>query len=177
MSNRNKITCVFETCISSMLLYSDINKWSLSQFAKLDKLYNNSASTRLLQRSNNYFIEYSNKIFSNNSYIHLRACNSASSYNFPFPITGSNIPKWDCILNCCSDFPSMNASYLEPSEQMHGFFPASFHKIEFHIFKNISKCSIHGLRPFKYKNTCELCDNILDKYKRGRIMVKKCFSL
>ena len=22
---------------------------------------------------------------------------------------------------------------------------------------------------------CELCDNILDKYKRGRIMVNKCF--
>ena len=36
---------------------------------------------------------------------------------------------------------------------------------------------IHGLRPFKYKNTCELFDNIQDKDKRGRIMTNKCFVL
>ena len=37
------------------------------------------------------------------------------------------------------------------------------------------KCSIHILRPFKYNNTCELCDNILDKYKKRIIMVRKYF--
>ena len=89
----------------------------------------------------------------------------------------SNIPKWDCILNYCSDFPRMNYPYLESSEQLDRFFPAFFHKIKFHIFENISKCSIHGLRPFKYNNTCELCDKIFDKYNKGILMVKKCFVL
>ena len=59
--------------------------------AQLDKLYINSASTRLSQISKNYFIEYNNQIFSNNSHIHLRACDDASSYHRPSPITGSNI--------------------------------------------------------------------------------------
>ena len=45
------------------------------------------------------------------------------------------------------------------------------------MFKNISECSIHRLIPFKYKNKCELCDNIIDKYKTERIMVKKVFVL
>ena len=36
---------------------------------------------------------------------------------------------------------------------------------------------IHGLRPFKCKNMCDLCDNTFDKDKRGIIMVKKCFVL
>ena len=35
---------------------------------------------------------------------------------------------------------------------------------------------MHILRPFKYNNTCELCDNILDKDNKGRLMVKKFFS-
>ena len=48
MSNRNKITCGCKTCISAMLLQSDLNKWRISQLAKLNRLYMNSASTRLL---------------------------------------------------------------------------------------------------------------------------------
>ena len=36
---------------------------------------------------------------------------------------------------------------------------------------------IHGLRTFKYRNICDLFDNVQDKDKRGRIMVKKCFVL
>ena len=36
---------------------------------------------------------------------------------------------------------------------------------------------IHGLRPFKYNNTCELCDNILDKNNKGRLPVNTCFVL
>ena len=57
MINRNKITCGCETCISAMLLQSYINKWRISQLDKYDKLYINSASTRLLKRSKNNSIE------------------------------------------------------------------------------------------------------------------------
>ena len=71
----------------------------------------------------------------------------------------------------------INAPFLESSEQLNSFFPASPHKIKFLIFQNISKCSIHGLRPFKHKNMCKLCDIIPDKDKKGRIMAKKCFVL
>ena len=53
----NKITCWCETCISAMLLQSDLNKWRLLQLAKLDELFINSASTRFLQISKHDFIE------------------------------------------------------------------------------------------------------------------------
>ena len=39
MSNRNKIICGWKTCISAILLQSDLNELKLSQLAKLDKLY------------------------------------------------------------------------------------------------------------------------------------------
>ena len=71
----------------------------------------------------------------------------------------------------------MNDPYLESSEQINRFFPGSLHKIKFHIFKNKYNFLINVLRPFRYKNKCELCDNILDKDKRRRIMLKKCFVL
>ena len=43
-SKRNNITCECKTCISAMLLQSDLNKWRIPQLDKLDKLYINSAS-------------------------------------------------------------------------------------------------------------------------------------
>ena len=103
MSNINKITRVCKTSISAMLLQSDLNKLRISQLAKLDKLYINSASTRTLEKSMNYFIEYKKQIYPNDSHIYLRSRDAASSYHFPSPITGSNIPKWECILICCYD--------------------------------------------------------------------------
>ena len=36
---------------------------------------------------------------------------------------------------------------------------------------------IHVLRPLKYNNMYDLCDNILDKYKREEIMVNKSFVI
>ena len=131
--------------------------------AKLDKLYINYVSTIIIQEYKLDFIEYNNKIFPNNPHIHLRLCDATSSYNFPSPITGSKIPKWECILNCCYDFPRMNAPYLESSKQLDSLFPDSLHKIKFHIFQKISRFSIHVLIPFKYKNTCYLCDNMPNK--------------
>ena len=73
MRNRNNITCGCKTCIRAMLLQSDIDKWRLSQLAKLYKLYINYETTRLLQRSKIYFIKYKNQIFPNNSHINLGA--------------------------------------------------------------------------------------------------------
>ena len=138
--------------------------------AKFYKLYINSASTRLLQISKIALIENKNQIFPNNSHINLRACDAALSYNCSSTITESNITKWDCILNLCYDCTRINAPYLESSEQIDIFFPDSLHKIKLHIFQNISKFSIHVLRPFKYNNTCELCYKIQDKYNMGIIM-------
>ena len=71
----------------------------------------------------------------------------------------------------------MKAPHLESSKHIHRLFPGSLHKIKFHIFHNISKCSIHGLRKFKYKNICNLCDGTQDKDIKGKIMMKTCFVL
>ena len=60
MSKRNNITCGCKTCTSYMLLQSYINKWRLSQLFKFNKLYINSASTRLLQIYKHNFIKYKN---------------------------------------------------------------------------------------------------------------------
>ena len=95
----------------------------------------------------------------------------------PLQLMDQRFQKWGCILNCCSECPMMNAPFLESSQQLNNFIPESLHKIKFRIFQNISKCSIHGLIPFKHKNMCELCDIIPYKDKRGRIMAKKCFIL
>ena len=65
ISNRNTITCVWVTGISAILLQPDLSKWRLSKLAKLDKLYINSVSTRILQGSKIDYIEYKNKIFPN----------------------------------------------------------------------------------------------------------------
>ena len=77
MNNKNDITCECKTRIIAMLLQSDLNKWRLSQWSKLDKLYNNYAPTKILQISNIYLIEHRNQKLQNNSHIHLRAYDTA----------------------------------------------------------------------------------------------------
>ena len=71
MNKRNKSTCGCEICTGSMLLQSDLNKWRLTQLEKLDKLYINAASTRILQKYKIDYIVYKNqkisKIFTNTS--------------------------------------------------------------------------------------------------------------
>ena len=78
MGNRNNVTCGCETCISAMLLQSDLNKWRSTKLAKIDQLYINESSTKLLKRSNKYCIEYKNHIFPNDKHIHLIAYDHAS---------------------------------------------------------------------------------------------------
>ena len=39
VNKKNKITRICKTCISSMLIQSDLNKWRLITIEKLDKLY------------------------------------------------------------------------------------------------------------------------------------------
>ena len=56
-----------------MLLQLDLNKWRFSPLAKLDKLYINSASSGILQRTKHDFIKYNNQIFPTISYIRLRS--------------------------------------------------------------------------------------------------------
>ena len=36
---------------------------------------------------------------------------------------------------------------------------------------------IHRLRKFKYNNTCELCDKIIERYNIGRTVANKWFVL
>ena len=78
-------------------------------------------------------------------------------------------------MNCCSDFPWMNDPYLELREQPDFFFPGSLYENKFHIFQNISSFLIHGLRTFKCRNMCELCDKIQYKDKTGIVIVNKLF--
>ena len=85
----------------------------VNTFGKIEKLYINTTSTRIIQRYKKDYIEYNNQNNSKKSHIHLRTCDAASSYHCPSPIVGSNIPKWDCILHCCYDCPGMNAPDLE----------------------------------------------------------------
>ena len=69
----------------------------------------------------------------------------------------------------------MNAPFLESSEQLDIFFPASLHKMKLLIFQNISECSINKSIPFKQNKICDLCDIIPDKDNKGRVMVKRFF--
>ena len=42
MSNINRITCGYETCISAILFQYDLNKWWFTSLAKIDKFYINT---------------------------------------------------------------------------------------------------------------------------------------
>ena len=70
------------------------------------------------------------------------------------------------MFKCCAECQGMKAPDSESSKHL-DIFSGSLHNIKFNIFNNTSKCSTHGLRPFKYKNIYELCKRTQDKEKEG----------
>ena len=88
---------------------------------KIETLYINVESTRLLQISKKYYYEYKNKICKNNLQINIRYCDAESSYSFNYPMVGSKISKGDFILNCCSEFAGRKTPDLESSKRIDRF--------------------------------------------------------
>ena len=80
---------------------------TVNTIGKMKGFYINAASTRLLQISKKDKYEYNNQIFPNNSRIHIRARDYASLHRCLSPMMGSKLLKWDCIFNCCYEYPVM----------------------------------------------------------------------
>ena len=57
----------------------------------------------------------------------------------------------------------MNPPDLQLFKNLECFSPVDSNITKYHIFHNISKCSICALIPFKYKITCNSYENIKDK--------------
>ena len=114
----------------------------------INKLYNfyiNAAPTRILHGSNEYYIECNKqKLQTIHTYI-VETEMLRHNIVVHIQLQDKKIPKWNCILNCCAEYPVIKAPYLESSEKLDRLFPGSLHKIKFHIFYNIFQFSIHGL--------------------------------
>ena len=75
-----------------MLLQSNLNKWRLSQLAKIDKLYINSVSTRILQKSKFFCKCYYNGLIFYILY-------GGQVYHVPLVCRGWSVvcPIWSCM--------------------------------------------------------------------------------
>ena len=130
----NNMTYRCKTCISAMLLRSDLNKWRLTTLEKLDRLYINSISTAPFHISKIDFFKYNNQIFPNKTHKSKILWCYVIIYFFLYSFRIKN-SKMGMYLNCCSDCLGMNAPDLKLSKQLDLLFPAFLHKIKFRIFQ------------------------------------------
>ena len=95
-----------------------------------------------------------------------------------FPEKYTNLPKWSCVLNVCSECPIFFVTDAENNYEYDLDIPF----IWYHHYKSISSCSFHKqLFPEHFK-TCPSCINI-ENVEKGKVtkwkilVLKSCIIL
>ena len=83
--------------------------------------------------------------------IHMKASQAAYSTFCSFMENSLKLPNWDCILQCRNQCPTLTFPNKEKWPD------STIPCIKFHIYKNVSRCNIHGDIPFIDRETCKSC--------------------
>ena len=66
------------------------------------------------------------------------------------------LPKWKCVLRCCDECPSIVLPIQEANKDRIN----TYSKIIFHVYHNLSRCTVHDWHPFEKITTCLMCSTV-----------------
>ena len=65
------------------------------------------------------------------------------------------VPHYKCVLCCCAQFTRIDITSLESDQHSSNVNPT----INFHVYQNISCCTVHEIRPFNKDKECQRCES------------------
>ena len=167
MSKQKRLLCGCESCITADLLQSSLNAWRQKHLKRLEHVMNSRSRLRLGATYIYRWNRYKDQAFPGGNVLHTKASRAAFSTMCPFPVENIDIPKWHCVLKCCRNCPSLLVPDEEKTEN------AQSTKIKFHVYRDVSRCSICGVLPFDGRKLCMTCNNQADPSLKGRLHTKK----
>ena len=144
--------CGCETCISANGMHASLLAWRKRVLRKFQQECANSEGRRSYETAKSRFRRYQSECFPQDQPLHAKAKDAAMSTMCPCLPGHVDLPKWKCVLTCCSDCPSL---FVPAEEQVvNNHLP----NISFHCYKNVTRCSLHGQRPFNEGRKCAECE-------------------
>ena len=167
MSMQKRFLCACEICVSAETLQSSLNYWRLKNIKRLDYMVSNRLRCRGGVSFQKDVSAYKEEILVDGSLIHKKASQAAFDTFCSFSNNPLKLPRWHCVLQCCNQCPPL----VYPSEEKKS--DPNVPKIKFHIYKNISKCNIHGDIPILNDESCKQCELFSSESPKGKIYSKK----
>ena len=84
-----------------------------------------------------------------------------------YPDASIKLPHWKCVLRCCANCPTL----VIPDEESNPHYETS--RIKFHVYQDMTKCSLHGSRPLTEVKKCSLCDALPEDALKGSLSTRK----
>ena len=79
------------------------------------------------------------------------------------------MPHWKCVLWFCEKSPSINILHQETNKDTTNMCS----KISFHVYRNLSRCNVHGIRPYEERTICSMCSTDLSSITPIKLYTQK----
>ena len=107
ISERYKMMCGCECCISAKIIHSSLLFWRDRYLKKL-KDQSQNAQSRSGEKAHQIYTTYKNIVMPHVSHIYATASDMANATMCPYPQSEHSLPHWKCVLRCCADYPCIN---------------------------------------------------------------------
>ena len=88
---------------------------------------------------------------------------------FPYNSEHNAMNHWKCVLRCCDKCPSM----VIPNQEANRDTPHTYPKIHFHVYINVSHCTMHGIHPNGENTTCCMFSTVASADTTEKIYTQK----
>ena len=140
---RYKVMCDCECCTSPKSMNYYLLTWRNYRLKQLKYRSRNAQNRRYSEISSRIFETYKNAVQPHGYHIYNTAADMAMSTKLNCTYKHHGIPHCKYVLHCCDKCPSIFLPSQEANKDTTNTCPT----ITFHVYLNISRCTLNGRRP------------------------------
>ena len=153
MTAQYKVMCGCECGISSKSMYFTLLKWRNRCMKHLKDRSHNAQNRKSGKISSHIFGTYNNDVRPHNCHIYNTTVYMAPETMFTCNYKHHGLPQWKHILRCCDKCPNIVLPIQETNKDTTNMCLT----IRFHIYRNVSRCTVRVQHPYHEWTTCSIC--------------------
>ena len=161
--------CGCECCIYANIMNSSVLTWIYSHLKHLKYRSHNAKNRRYGWLSNCLFETYKNAERPHVCHIYNSAADMAMATMCTCPSQHHALPHCKFVLSCCDKFPGISIPHQGTNTEAKN----TCSTIYFHVYRNVSRCTVHGLRPYEEWTICSMCSTYLSSVTPVKVYTRK----
>ena len=156
MSSCYKVICWCECCIAAKIMHYYFLTCFHNHMKQLKYQTHNTQNIRYVEISSHIFETYKNSLRPHGCNIHNSATYMSMAKHYTCTYTHHGLPHWKYVLRSCDKLPNI----VIPSQDENKYITNTWPTIIFHVYRNISSCTVHGRHPYKDCTTRSMCSTV-----------------